>query len=79
MTTQLEELKQQLVDLPHADRAWLVQELIGSLDHEVDPDWEQSWLVEVKRRSAELDSGAVTCVSADEALARIDTRLQCPK
>ena len=54
----------------------LLRALVEELDGPPDPGVEQAWLEEAQRRSRELDSGAVTGISAEEVLAKARTELK---
>jgi putative addiction module component (TIGR02574 family) len=69
-----DDLLTQLLALPTGERARLAESLIASLDE--DPEVEAAWAVEVERRVAELDAGAVEPVPAEEAFRRARERLQ---
>jgi putative addiction module component (TIGR02574 family) len=64
MTT--DRLERELLKLPAADRARLAERLIASLDE--DPEVEAAWMTEVRRRDAELESGAVRAIPVEDAL-----------
>ena len=64
MTT--EQIEQELLKLPAAERARLAERLIASLDE--DSDVEAAWIAEVRRRDEELQSGAVSAIPAEDAL-----------
>jgi putative addiction module component (TIGR02574 family) len=55
--------------LSAAERARLIERLIASLD--TDPVVEEAWAAEVERRSAEIESGAVSPVPGPEVLASL--------
>ncbi|MDO8262621.1 MAG: addiction module protein [Gallionella sp.] len=61
MATQVEILEAEVLQLPAAERALLVQALIASLDVET----------EVERRHAQIESGDAKMISGPEALAKI--------
>jgi putative addiction module component (TIGR02574 family) len=48
--------------LPSEERAALAASLLDSLGADVDEDAEAAWAIEVNRRMAELDTGAVKTV-----------------
>lgn len=73
MSTSLELLEAEALKLAPADRAHLLERLVASLDS--DPEVEEAWEKEADRREMELDSGAVTAVAGDEAMARLRSRL----
>jgi len=56
------------------ERATLMRLLIESLDAESEEGVEDAWRVEVERRMAELDSGAVERVPWEELRARLYRR-----
>lgn len=66
------ELLRAALKLPPEARAALAAELIESLDGAEPPEEiEAAWALEIRRRCAELDSGAVTPVPWEEARRRI--------
>ena len=75
MSNTLSELKQKAAQLTEVERAELAMALIESLDNEVDADVDEAWRVEIERRIAEIDSGAVQLVPGDEVFARIRRKL----
>jgi putative addiction module component (TIGR02574 family) len=70
MTT--DQIEQELLKLPAADRARLAERLIASLDE--DAEVEAAWKAEVRRRDTELQSGAVQGIPVEDALTTIRTR-----
>ena len=68
MSTQLEVVEAQALNLSVDERAKLADRLITSLfeDHEI----EEAWDVEVERRIEEIESGRAKLVSVSEAIAR---------
>lgn len=66
MSSTIEALEAEALRLSAAERARLVERLIASLD--LDPELEETWAVEVERRSAEIESGAVALISGPEAI-----------
>ena len=73
MSTSLEVLEAEVLQLTPADRSRLFERLIASLDS--DADVEEAWEVEVDRRERELDSGLVMAVPAPQAIVRLRQRL----
>jgi putative addiction module component (TIGR02574 family) len=55
------------IEVPAEARAALIDSLIESLDVEVDPDAEEAWREEIRRRLQQIDSGAVETIPWDEA------------
>lgn len=70
MTT--DQLEQELLRLPAAERARLAERLIASLDE--DAEVEGAWRTEVQRRDEELRSGSVESIPLRDALTTIRTR-----
>jgi hypothetical protein len=62
----IDTLKREALRLPPEDRARLASELLKSLDGLSTQDADRLWLEEATRRAAEVDSGEVELVSADE-------------
>lgn len=73
MTVDLDVLEAQMLQLSPADREYLFERLIASLDS--DADVEQAWELEANRREADLDSGLVSPVPVQDALARLRAKL----
>ncbi len=57
--------------LPLEDRAHLADRLVESLVEEAPPEITRLQLDEVRRRIAEVESGAVALIPGDEALAQV--------
>ena len=74
MSSSLEALEAELLQLPATERARLVERLIASLD--ADPEVEEAWAAEVERRQAEIESGAVPLLPGPETLARLKAKLR---
>lgn len=70
----IEELKREVLKLPHHQRARLARELIESLDE--DAEIEQAWYDEAERRLLELEEGKMEGVSAEEVFASARERLR---
>ena len=62
----IDTLKREALRLPPEDRARLASELLKSLDALPKQDADRLWLEEATRRAAQVDSGEVELVSADE-------------
>lgn len=65
------ELLRQALTLDEKDRASIAGALIESLEAEVDPDAEQAWDAEIRRRVAELDAGTVQTIPWSEVRRRL--------
>ena len=69
MAITIESIEAEALQLSSAERAWLVERLIASLD--IDPEVEEAWAAEVERRNAEIESGAVMGSFPRRALAHV--------
>lgn len=66
MPTLVEELSARAKTLSAKDRARLAEELLESLDQEPEAEVEAAWDREIERRVAEVESGSVKLISAEE-------------
>jgi putative addiction module component (TIGR02574 family) len=66
MPTLVEELSARAKTLSAEDRAHLAEELLESLDQESESEVEAAWDREIERRVAEVESGTVKLISAEE-------------
>ena len=73
MSTNLEILEAEVLQLPPVERSHLLERLITSLDS--DPEVEGAWEREADRREAELESGSISAVSGQDAIDRLRARL----
>ena len=73
MSVPVELLAQQVLQLPAADRALLLDQVIGSLD--ADRERDARWNQLAARRDAEADADPSLLVPGPEALARIRASL----
>lgn len=73
MSTSLEVLEAEVLQLAPADRSRLFERLIASID--ADNEVEQAWEQEADRRESELESGTVVTVPGQQALARLRAKL----
>lgn len=71
MTENAERVKQQVLQLPEADRAELVRFLIESLDESEDQDVEAEWDAELSRRVERVEQGKSHLRPAHQVLAEI--------
>lgn len=76
MSADLTDLIRMAWELPDEDRATLAVLLIESLDAEPREEVEQAWAEEIRRRLADLDSGAVESVPWGTVRARLRKRLR---
>ena len=73
MSTNLEVLEAEVLQLAPADRSRLFERLIASID--TDSAVEQAWEFEADRRESELESGLVDTVPGEQAIAQLRARL----
>ncbi|MCY4756356.1 addiction module protein [Pelomonas aquatica] len=73
MSISTDDLQAQVLGLPEAERARLLELLIASLEPRTPA--QQAWIAEAQRRRETVRSGEVQLVPADAALARVRTRL----
>ena len=66
MSTLVDELSARARALSAEDRARLAEELLESLQGEADADAEAAWDREIDRRVAEIESGTVRLIPAEE-------------
>jgi len=57
--------------LSDEDRGLLAEQLVQSLDRDLDPDAEEAWSAEIERRLARIDAGTSKTVTMGEAIARL--------
>jgi putative addiction module component (TIGR02574 family) len=74
MARSARELFEEAMRLGPEERATLMRLLIDTLDVETDEGAEEAWRVEIERRIAELDSGAIETVPWEELRARLYRR-----
>lgn len=77
MSVPLEKVEADALELPVHERAELAHRLLVSLDEEEHDDpaeVEREWHEEIRRRVADLESGATEFVPAQEVFARIRAR-----
>ena len=71
MARSARELFEEAMRLDPEERATLMRPLVDTLDAESDEGVEDAWRVEIERRMAELDTGAVQTVPWEELRARL--------
>jgi putative addiction module component (TIGR02574 family) len=76
MTQEAADLLKKALSLPVSERADLACSLIESLDDAQDESVAAAWDEEVARRMTDIDSGAVTPVSLEEARRRFSPALE---
>ena len=70
MADLVSELTERAMTLPTEERARLAEELLASLDPREDAV-DAAWDAEIRKRIADVESGTVRLVPADEAFARV--------
>lgn len=70
------ELSQRARELAPEDRARLAEELLASLEGDLEPEVDAAWDEELRKRITEVGSGAVQLVPADEVFARVRRTLR---
>jgi putative addiction module component (TIGR02574 family) len=70
------ELSQRALTLAPQDRARLAEELLASLGADLEPEVDAAWDVELKKRIAEVESGTVKLLPADEVFERVRRSLR---
>ena len=68
MARPLEELEREAMVLSHEERARLAHKLIVSLDEDTSENVDDYWRGELVRRNREIESGAASLISGDEAM-----------
>jgi putative addiction module component (TIGR02574 family) len=69
-------LEDQIIRLPHRDRARIALKLIESLEPGRDEDASELWLDEAERRLAAYDAGETGARDADEVFSEVDRQLK---
>jgi putative addiction module component (TIGR02574 family) len=67
----LAQLTERAQELAPEDRARLAEELLASLEGDLEPGVDAAWDAALRKRIAEVESGAVKLVPADEVFARV--------
>jgi putative addiction module component (TIGR02574 family) len=76
MARSLATLEHEIRTLGTADKEALLRVLWEELDGPPDTEVESAWLAEAQRRSAEIDSGAVQTVPAEQVFAKLETKFK---
>jgi Putative addiction module component len=71
-----EQLTQAALSLPSASRSKLAEELVQSLEFDVDPAIQTTWLNIAQQRRDEIRSGSVQAINGQEALDRVRQLLE---
>lgn len=70
----LEKLRSAALGLTERERAELAHDLVASLDGPAEIDAEQAWEAEIRRRIAEIDTGAAELIDRGELRRRMRAR-----
>jgi hypothetical protein len=75
MSTSVDKIMAEALELPSPLRAFLAAKLLESLDVDGAPELSPEWKEEIRRRCREIDEGTVRLVEAEEAFARAYSKL----
>ncbi len=67
MSSNLDQVTAEAMKLSPRERVRLAQQLVSTLDDEIETDTEELWFAEAERRLAELRSGKVQGIDSDAA------------
>lgn len=76
MSTNFKEIENSALNLSKRDKARLADKLLQSIHGEIDPEIEQAWIDEVKKRKETFESGEASLHSASNVLIEARKRLQ---
>jgi putative addiction module component (TIGR02574 family) len=76
VTESTEQLLQSALTLPEEERLELVEALLAECDRTLARPFDDAWLAEVQRRSAEIDAGTATLTPWPEVKQRVRKRLE---
>jgi putative addiction module component (TIGR02574 family) len=76
VTEATEQLLQSALALPEAERLELVEALLAECDRALARPFDDGWLAEIQRRSAEIDAGTVPLTPWPEVKQRVRRRLE---
>jgi putative addiction module component (TIGR02574 family) len=71
MSSTVDEIMTQALQLSSKERAIIAERLISSLESHVDLDVERAWQREVQRRVESIEEGAVQCIPWEEVRERL--------
>ena len=75
MSTALEKVTRDAVDLPRHQRLALARFLIELDDPATDDDVDRAWDAEIRERVRAVEEGRTAAIPYDQVLARVDKRL----
>ena len=76
MTDLVAELSQRARELAPEDRARLAEELLASIEGQLDPEVDAAWDEEIRKRITEVESGAVKLTPAAVVFERVRRTLR---
>ncbi len=76
MPTIVNQIADDILELPESDRALLAHRLIQSLDDKIDSDAEALWMEEIDRRSTEIRKQSVHCRPIGDVISDIRRKLK---
>lgn len=76
MITDFKEIENSALNLDKKAKARLADKLLQSIHGKIDPDIEQAWIQEIKKRKELLKSGEASLHSASEVLNEARKRIQ---
>ena len=76
MSGSLDNVLKDALRMPMADRARLAEQLIRSLDEEVDPDVDAAWQDEVSRRWEDIQAGRTELIPWEVVKERVQRHLR---
>jgi putative addiction module component (TIGR02574 family) len=76
MARPLAQIEQEIRELSTSDKETLLRTLWEELDGVPDPNVDEAWLEEARRRDKELDEGHVESTAADDVFKRLEARLK---
>ncbi len=76
MSSRINKIEKEALQLPSHERAILAEKLLHSLDEEEDTDVERAWIEEAERRYKEYKRGKTSGRSIDDVLREIRLEFQ---
>ncbi len=78
MSTDLDRVRSEAMQLSEIERAELARDLVQSLDAPEDTNTDKAWEREISRRLSAIDAGTAAMIDRDEFRRRIQARLTRP-
>jgi putative addiction module component (TIGR02574 family) len=72
----LEQVIEQIKELPRAERAELAEKILRSLDELSQAEYDQIWAAEIESRHQDLKSGKVKVLPREEVMRDVESRLK---